>query len=127
MSNDTPTITAQPREHTGTRFSRRLRESGRLPAVIYGHKTDPVSISVDEKEVLTHLRHGSHVINVEVEGGQRFGHMSPAEREQLARLMGLPKVHFQGISVPASRDYYIEHVDRAEGRAPSVIGVPYWD
>lgn len=69
MSHETPTIVARTRDRTGTRFSRRLRESGRLPAVIYGHKSDPISISIDEKEVLIHLRHGSHVLNVEVEGG----------------------------------------------------------
>ena len=70
MAQETPTITAQPRERTGTRFSQRLRKSGRLPAVIYGHKSDPVSISVDEKEMLTHLHHGSHVVNVTIEGGK---------------------------------------------------------
>ena len=70
MAQETPTITAQPRERTGTRFSQRLRKSGRLPAVIYGHKSDPVSISVDEKEMLIHLHHGSHVVNVTIEGGK---------------------------------------------------------
>lgn len=70
MAHETPTITAQTRERTGTRFSQRLRKSGRLPAVIYGHKSDPVSISVDEKEMLLHLHHGSHVVNVTIEGGK---------------------------------------------------------
>ncbi|MCZ6834391.1 MAG: 50S ribosomal protein L25 [Planctomycetota bacterium] len=70
MAHDTPTITATLRDRTGTRFSKRLRESGRLPAVIYGHKTDPVSVSVDAKEVITHLQHGSHVFTVDVEGSK---------------------------------------------------------
>lgn len=70
MAHETPTITAQTRDRTGTRFSQRLRKAGRLPAVIYGHKSDPVSISVDEKEMLLHLHHGSHVVNVTIEGGK---------------------------------------------------------
>lgn len=70
MAHETPTITAQTRERTGTRFSQRLRKAGRLPAVIYGHKSDPVSISLDEKEILLHLHHGSHVVNVTIEGGK---------------------------------------------------------
>lgn len=70
MAHDTPTITALPRPQTGTRFARRLRKTGRLPAVIYGHKSDPVSISVDEKEILIHLHHGLHVIEVNIEGGK---------------------------------------------------------
>jgi large subunit ribosomal protein L25 len=70
MAHETPTIQAQARDRTGSRYARRLRSSGRLPAVIYGHKTEPVHVSVDEKEILTHLHHGSHVMNVAVGSGQ---------------------------------------------------------
>ena len=28
---------------------------------------------------------------------------------------------------PAASDYYQEYIDRATGRTPSVIGIPYWD
>ena len=67
----TPSITATTRERTGSRYAQRLRKHGRLPAVIYGHKTDPVSISVDEKEMLTLLKHGTHVLSLNVEGGSK--------------------------------------------------------
>ncbi len=67
----TPSITATTRERTGSRYAQRLRKQGRLPAVIYGHKTDPVSISVDEKEMLTLLKHGTHVLSLNVEGGSK--------------------------------------------------------
>jgi large subunit ribosomal protein L25 len=66
--HETPTIKAQVRDRIGSRYAKRLRSQGRLPAVIYGHKIDPVHISVDEKEVLIHLRHGSHVVAVDLEG-----------------------------------------------------------
>jgi hypothetical protein len=52
---------------------------------------------------------------------------SEEDRRTLASALGLPNVHHQGISIPASSDYRIEYVDRAEGRSPSVIGQPYWD
>lgn len=68
MAHETPTITAQPRERTGSRYAQRLRQSGRLPAVVYGHKKDTLSVSVDSIETLTHLHHGTHVINLEIEG-----------------------------------------------------------
>ncbi|MHC4947590.1 MAG: 50S ribosomal protein L25 [Planctomycetota bacterium] len=64
---DTPTLQAQRRDRTGTRYAQRLRQAGRLPAVIYGHKTDPVAVSVDAKELLGLLTHGAHVINVDVD------------------------------------------------------------
>jgi large subunit ribosomal protein L25 len=67
---NTPTIAAKPRERTGTRYSARLRKGGRLPAVIYGHKEGAVSVSVDELEMVNLLRHGAHLITVNVEGGK---------------------------------------------------------
>ena len=45
-------------------------------------------------------------------------HMTTADREELARLLGLNDVHFQGVSIPASSQYRQEYVDRANGRTP---------
>jgi large subunit ribosomal protein L25 len=67
--HETPTLAAQTRERLGSRYSQRLRKSGRLPAVIYGHKSNPVAVHLDEKETIGLLKHGVHVINVSVEGG----------------------------------------------------------
>lgn len=68
MSHETPTLAAERRERHGSRYSQRLRKSGRLPGVVYGHGTDPVSISVDQKETLAHLHHGNHVFNLAIDG-----------------------------------------------------------
>ena len=68
MAHDTPTIEAQPRERLGSTHARHLRAEGRLPAVIYGRQSEPLHISVDEKTVLTHLRHGIHVLKLQVGG-----------------------------------------------------------
>lgn len=54
-------------------------------------------------------------------------YMSERDRRELGELLALGFVHQQGVSVPASSDYYQEHIDRANGRAPSVTGRPYWD
>jgi large subunit ribosomal protein L25 len=69
MSHETPTIQARPRDRRGSRYSQRLRKEGRLPAIIYGHKIDPLPVSIDEKEILDILRHGAHALTVAVEGG----------------------------------------------------------
>lgn len=55
-----------------------------------------------------------------------FGRMTEADRAELAGLLGVA-IHTQGIQIPASHDYRIEYVDRAEGRTPRKIGEPYWD
>ena len=58
---------------------------------------------------------------------QPFDYISDADAAELARLLGKESIHCQGESIPASHDYYAEYIDRAEGRAPSVYGRPYWD
>jgi hypothetical protein len=54
------------------------------------------------------------------------GSMTDDECIELSGLLGT-EAHFQGVDVPASDDYRQEYVDRAEGRAPTVYGRPYWD
>ena len=68
MAHETPTLVASKRERLGTRYAQRLRKSGQLPAVIYGHGAAPMSVSVDEKKTLAHLHRGQHVFNLEIEG-----------------------------------------------------------
>lgn len=68
MSTDKISIKTEVRERTGTRFSQRLRNSGRLPGVVYGRNINPTSISVDEKELLGHLHAGARVIHLEIAG-----------------------------------------------------------
>jgi len=45
------TLVAETGRPTGTRESRRLRAAGRIPAVIYGHGTDPMAVSVDGRKL----------------------------------------------------------------------------
>jgi len=59
--------------------------------------------------------------------GQPSGHAAPEDLAELAALLGLDGVHFQGERVAASHDYYCEYIDRAEGRVPRKIATPYWD
>ena len=65
MSKETPQIKVELREKLGTRYAQRLRKSGRLPASVYGSGSEPVSVSIDEKEIITHLRHGNHVMELD--------------------------------------------------------------
>jgi len=50
--SDTNFITAEIREDVGKGASRRLRRSGKVPAVIYGGQKDPVALTVEQRELL---------------------------------------------------------------------------
>ena len=46
---------------TGTRFARKLRARGRIPAIIYGHKQDPVPISLTREAVWEMIKKSTHL------------------------------------------------------------------
>ncbi|MBY0520459.1 MAG: 50S ribosomal protein L25/general stress protein Ctc [Sphingomonas sp.] len=56
------TLAAETREQVGKGASRSLRREGRVPAVIYGDKKDPVSIHLEEKALMRALMTG-HFMN----------------------------------------------------------------
>lgn len=71
---------------------------------------------------------GFPVYRLEHQPNAKYGHMSPEDNRELTDLLGLDRdVHHQGVSIPASGDYWDEYIDRAEGRTPAKCGVPYWD
>lgn len=45
------TLTAKTNRETGTRATRRLRREGLIPAVVYGHGMEPVSVAVHGPEL----------------------------------------------------------------------------
>lgn len=72
MSDSTPMLAASKRERTGSRYSRRLRDEGSLPAVVYGHKEDPVSISVNMHETMLHLQKGDKLFELDIDGAKQY-------------------------------------------------------
>lgn len=65
------TLTADIREGTGKGAARAVRREGRIPAVIYGDKKDPISITLPYADVIKQVNTGtfmSKLVDVEVKG-----------------------------------------------------------
>jgi large subunit ribosomal protein L25 len=60
--SDQLTLPAEPRDRAGKGASRALRREGRVPAVVYGEKKEPLSIHVEEK-LLSKMLHTGHFMN----------------------------------------------------------------
>ena len=56
------TLSAETRERAGKGASRAMRREGRVPAVIYGDRQDPLTIHVEEKALIKALS-GGHFMN----------------------------------------------------------------
>ncbi len=67
---DTQQIAAELRDRAGKGAARAIRRTGRVPAVIYGDKKDPVMISLEPRELDRYLQRAgffSTLFNIEVD------------------------------------------------------------
>jgi len=66
--SETVALKASVREQAGTRNSVRLREQGQIPAVVYGHQKEAVSISLNAHDFIENLHHGHRLFDVDIDG-----------------------------------------------------------
>ena len=69
--SDQLTLPAETRERAGKGASRALRRDGRVPAVIYGEKKEPLSVHLEEKLLVKMMSNGhfmNSVVMVDVGG-----------------------------------------------------------
>lgn len=71
--NDTIVLFAEIRTEVGTGPSRALRNTGRVPAIIYGSKDEaPIAVSIEEKEITKFYRKPNFIATVfELELGEK--------------------------------------------------------
>ncbi|MGV0853328.1 50S ribosomal protein L25/general stress protein Ctc [Mycolicibacterium phlei] len=67
-------LTATVRKETGKGASRRARRNGRVPAVLYGHGTDPQHLELDARDFAAVLRHAgtNAVLTLDIEGTEQL-------------------------------------------------------
>jgi len=67
-------ITATVRTETGKGASRRARRDGKVPAVLYGHGTDPQHLVLPARDFAAVLRHAgtNAVLTLNIEGKEQF-------------------------------------------------------
>ncbi|MHC4976204.1 MAG: 50S ribosomal protein L25 [Planctomycetota bacterium] len=66
--HETHTLSATKRERVGSRHARRVRASGGLPAVLYGHKQQPLALTLEAHSAKRYILGGEKVFTIEVEG-----------------------------------------------------------
>ncbi|HET6545766.1 MAG TPA: 50S ribosomal protein L25/general stress protein Ctc [Rhodanobacteraceae bacterium] len=67
-------IPVQRREDGGKGASRRLRRSGKVPAIVYGARLDPVSVQLEHKDVLLATQHEwfySSILDLNLDGDRQ--------------------------------------------------------
>jgi large subunit ribosomal protein L25 len=83
MANATTVLNVTPREIEGSRSNRRLRRSGRVPAVLYGGAGEPLHFSVDTRDLRTALRSAGAVIELDIEGERATAVVKDQQRDPI--------------------------------------------
>lgn len=80
-------IVADNRDAFGKGASRRLRAAGRIPAVIYGHGTDPRHVSLPGHEVTLLVRKANQVLELVVGGEEQLALVKDVQRDPVKQVI----------------------------------------
>ncbi len=88
MSTETDTkVIAEVRENFGKGYARRLRAAGQIPAVIYGHGTEPVHVSLPGHQVSLLIRRANAVLELEVSGTQQLTLVKDVQKDPVHQII----------------------------------------
>jgi large subunit ribosomal protein L25 len=59
-------LKAEIREQTGSGTVRKVRQQGRIPAIVYGHGREPVAVSLDAHNFVEGLHHGHRLMDIQI-------------------------------------------------------------
>ncbi|MCT7657327.1 50S ribosomal protein L25/general stress protein Ctc [Mycobacterium deserti] len=73
-ARNTNNLTASVRTETGKGASRRARREGKVPAVLYGHGTDPQHLELNARDFAAVLRHSgtNAVLTLDIDGKEQL-------------------------------------------------------
>lgn len=76
-------LTAELRTEFGKGAARRIRRASKIPAVLYGHGTDPVHITLPGHETLLALRENNALLSIDVDGKSELALPKQVQRDPL--------------------------------------------
>jgi large subunit ribosomal protein L25 len=76
-------LTAELRTEFGKGAARRIRRADKVPAVLYGHGTDPIHISLPGHETLLALRAANALLSIDVNGDSQLALPKQVQRDPL--------------------------------------------
>ncbi|MGY4857531.1 50S ribosomal protein L25/general stress protein Ctc [Cryobacterium sp. AP23] len=85
--NNNNKISADARNSFGKGAARKLRVLGKIPAVIYGHGTDPVHVALPAHEIGLLLRRANAVLELDVEGTTHLTLVKDVQKDPVRQII----------------------------------------
>lgn len=77
------TLNAQPRSEFGKGAARRIRRANQIPAVMYGHGTEPVHITLPGHETMLALKTPNALLTIVVDGKKQLALVKDVQRDAI--------------------------------------------
>ncbi|MDX2037905.1 MAG: 50S ribosomal protein L25 [Isosphaeraceae bacterium] len=101
---------------TGSRFSRRLRAAGRIPAIVYGHKEPAKPISLPRDSFWEMIKKGTHLAELTLDGKSETVLVKDVQWDHL----GKEVIHVDFARVSAGEAIHTQVKLELKGDAPGV-------
>ena len=86
MADDNKLV-AEPRDQFGKGFARRIRAAGKIPAVIYGHGTEPQHVTLPGHEVGLILRKANQVLELDISGKTQLALVKDVQKDPVHQII----------------------------------------
>lgn len=80
-------IEAELRTSFGKGVARKLRSAGKVPAVVYGHGTDPKHVSLPGHEVALLLRKANAILDLQIEGQSQLALVKDVQKDPVRQII----------------------------------------
>lgn len=110
-------LAVQRRKEHGSRSCNKLRQTGKVPGNIYGHKQDAVPVSVTYGELLQLVKSGSRVLDVELDGKSETAIVRELQWDTFGRQI----LHFDLVRVDPNEKLTVEVRVELKGTAPGTL------
>jgi large subunit ribosomal protein L25 len=80
-------LVAETRSEFGKGAARRLRREAKIPAVLYGHGTDPVHVSLPAHETTLALRQANVLFALDIEGTKQLAVTKDIQRDPVRQVI----------------------------------------
>jgi large subunit ribosomal protein L25 len=111
-------LVAERRNTRGKREAVRLRKKGMVPAVLYGHKEETISLTLNRDELSKAIRHGVRVLDLKAAGKIEKALIRDAHWDHL----GIELLHVDFARVAADERIVVTVPIELRGIAPGVAG-----
>ena len=85
--SDKLTLTAEARTEFGKGFARRARMAGKIPAVLYGHGSDPLHVVLPGHETMLALKHSNALLTISVDGENHLAIAKDVQRDAVRNVI----------------------------------------